>query len=132
MSTTNIDMKQMDKLWALEALAEQQQAEITAMQNVIYSLQKDLSTAREAVRVVEARAKAQISDLKSEVESLNHRCSVMFADMTEMKRLLAPMREEKERQEAIAKAKAEIDKAERTIEAARKVIASGGEEEGYW
>jgi len=125
-------MKQMDKLWALEALAEQQQAEITAMQNVIYSLQKDLSTAREAVRVVEARAKAQISDLKSEVESLNHRCSVMFADMTEMKRLLAPMREEKERQEAIAKAKAEIDKAERTIEAARKVIASGGEEEGYW
>lgn len=130
--STNIDVKHMDKIWALESVVEQQQTDITSAKNVIYALQKDLSTAREAVRVVEARAKAQISDLKSEVESLNHRFSVMFADMTEMKRLLAPMREEKERQEAIAKAKAEIEAAEKTIESARKVIASGGVEEGYW
>lgn len=130
--STNIDVKHMDKIWALESVVEQQQTDITSAKNVIYALQKDLSTAREAVRVVEARAKAQISDLKSEVESLNHRFSVMFADMTEMKRSLAPMREEKERQEAIAKAKAEIEAAEKTIESARKVIASGGVEEGYW
>lgn len=74
----------------------------------------------------------QISSLREELRKLNHSLSVMFADMTEMKRLLTPLKEEKKKQEAIAKAKAEIASAERIIEEAKKVIASGGEEEGYW
>jgi len=122
----------MDKIWALEALAEQQQAEITAMQNVLFSLQKEVGTASEAARIKASETRCALVDVRDEIKHLNHKFSVIFTDMVEIKRLLAPLREEKEKQEALAKARAEIEAAERTIAEAKKVIANGGEEEGYW
>lgn len=130
MSTTNIDMKYMDKIWALEALAEQQQAEIVSMRNVIYSLQKEVGTASEAARAAEEKVRASlvtvIGSLNDEIEELTDKVSTIFAEMVEMKQLLTPLKEEKENEEAVYRAKAEIAMAEATIEVAKKVIASGG------